>query len=99
MSEKKSKSEGNLIEGKKRYNDLYVETIYDGKDLIQVQEIFHYDENGERINIKALTDLCIGIDTCADHGHKGTETLKLLIESNLKAYEITFDTLTVDEWE
>ncbi len=79
-----------------KYYALYIRTQYDGHDYRSVEEIYHYDENGEEEELKHLTELCIDISTCADQG-KDTwwwikdEVSKRLASTNTSYVELSFD--------
>lgn len=63
--------------------DLYVRTEFDGKDHLQVTEVFYYDELGdERIHARA-TGVCENLTTCSDMPER-YETLGAMVLVNLK---------------
>jgi hypothetical protein len=72
------------------FEDLYIRTQYDGKDLMSVQEIFYYDEEGdEQTEVKA-TAACIDITTCADQGSDLWTWLRQQVECSLRGAGISF---------
>lgn len=78
-------------------NNLFVDTFYDDKDYISVREIYYLDEQGGRIIHKQATSECFSLVTCADQDTKGLESLKLLVEDNLKAANITYSSIVMDD--
>jgi hypothetical protein len=66
------------------YDDLYVRTQYDGKDLMSVEEIYHYDDDGEEEVCNDATGACIDIATCADQGRDLWSWLRAQIEGRLQ---------------
>ena len=78
-------------------NDLYVKTQYDGKDYNCVIQVFYYSESGEEVIHELATKHCFGIDTCADHGYWGLETLELMVKQNLKFYGVCFNSILMLE--
>lgn len=50
------------------YEELYIRTLYDGRDYMSVQELFFYDNDGDEQRCEEATTACDGISTCADQG-------------------------------
>lgn len=76
------------------YEELWVRTYYDGKDLMSVGEIFCYDEDGEE---KVVTESCMDIGTCADQGTDLWSWLRSEVEARLKTTKITYDHLYFED--
>jgi hypothetical protein len=76
------------------YQELWVRTYYDGKDLMSVGEIFSYDEDGEE---HVVTESCMDIVTCADQGTDLWSWLRSQVEGRLKGTSITYDDLYFED--
>jgi hypothetical protein len=72
------------------YEELYIRTQYDGKDLMSVEEIYYYDEDGEERVCEKATNVCIDITTCADQGDDLWSWLKNQVEGRLQQAGISY---------
>lgn len=66
------------------YEELYIQTEYDGKDLMSVIEILYVDEDGEKQVCKVATEACIDVSTCADQGTDTWDWIRKQVELRLK---------------
>ncbi|MGY3018343.1 bacillopeptidase F (M6 metalloprotease family) [Pseudomonas sp. TE6283] len=74
-----------------------VYTQHDGKDHRSVEQIYYYDENGDEIFDKYVTELCIDISTCADQGIDTWHWIKNQIETRLIKANITYEDIIFEE--
>ena len=72
------------------YEELYIRTQYDGKDLMSVEEIFSIDENGDEQESKLATAACIDLATCADQGTDLWSWLREQVEHRLQEAGISY---------
>ena len=72
------------------YEELYVRTQYDGRDLMSVEEIYYHDDGGEERQCEHATDACIDIGTCADQGTDLWTWLRDQVEGRLRAAGISY---------
>ncbi|KVQ59268.1 hypothetical protein [Burkholderia territorii] len=79
------------------YKDLYIETDYDGKDLMSVVSIFTYDDDGEVQECRDATNACCGIVTCADQGVDLWRWLRSQVQQHLEAAGISFEDLYFED--
>ena len=77
--------------------DLIVRTIYDGRDLRSVDEIFYYDDDGEEVIHKEATNACIGVNTCADMGEEAYQVLSERITDILNSKGIMFSDISFED--
>jgi hypothetical protein len=71
------------------YEELYIRSQYDGKDLMSVCEIFYYDEDGDEAVCTKATMACHDIVTCADQGTDLWDWIKRQVEARLEASGIS----------
>lgn len=79
------------------YEELYIRTQYDGRDLMSVEEIFFYDEDGEECVSAEATEACNDLVTCADQGDDLWKWLKQQAELRLRQVGITYRNLYLDD--
>lgn len=79
--------------------DYFVRTQYDGKDYLEVFEVYYYDDTGEEVVDDAITNLCGGGVTCGDMGEESLQALQHHCETNLRAHGIPFRSITVESSE
>ncbi|SEL02398.1 hypothetical protein SAMN05518845_104136 [Variovorax sp. YR750] len=79
------------------YEEIYIRTQYDGKDLMSVEEIYYYDDDGEEQICQEATDACIDISTCADQGADLWSWLREQVESRLRQAKITYRSLFFED--
>jgi hypothetical protein len=72
------------------YEELYIRTQYDDKDLMSVEEIFYFDENDDERQCTVATNACIDIVTCADQGTDLWRWLREQVEHRLQEAGISF---------
>jgi hypothetical protein len=85
------------IEGRDEYDELYIRTQYDGKDLMSVEEIYYYDEEGDEQTCEEATNACIDITTCADQGRDLWPWIRTQVELRLKDAGIVYQNLYFDD--
>lgn len=78
-------------------NDYYIRTQYDGKNLMSVEEIYTYDEDGEEQHDRRATDLCIDIVTCADQGTDLWSWIREQVEARLQSAGIAYQDIYFDD--
>ena len=79
------------------YEELYIRTQYDGKDLMSVEEIYYYDDEDEEQICEEATNACIDIATCADQGTDLWTWLRDQVEGRLKQGGIKYRYLHFDD--
>ena len=79
------------------YEKLYIRTQYDGQDLMSVEEIYYYDEDGEERVSEEATALCIDVTTCADQGTDLWSGLRKQVEIRLRQSGITYQYIFFDD--
>jgi hypothetical protein len=79
------------------YEELYVRTQYDGRDLMSVEEIYYYDHDGEECVSHAATEACIDISTCADQGTDLWKGLRAQVEIRLRNAGIIYQDLFFED--
>lgn len=79
------------------YDELYIRTQYDDKDLMSIEEIFYYDDQGDEQTCKEATNACIDIRTCADQGSDLWSWLRRQVEGRLRDRGISFGTLYFED--
>jgi hypothetical protein len=77
--------------------DFHVRTQYDGKDLRQVVDIYYYDKSGKEVIHQQATQVCFNLTTCADMGNDMYDTLRMMIEGNLRAAKIPYSSVTMGD--
>lgn len=75
------------------YQELYIRTQPDEKDLESVVEIYSEDEDGNEIVCAAATRACFGLHTCADQGDDLWNWLRDQVARRLEALNITYEYL------
>lgn len=71
------------------YDELYIRTQYDGRDLMSIEEIYCFDEDGEELICEAATAACVDVTTCADQGVDLWSWLREQVEHRLQQCGIT----------
>jgi len=79
------------------HNDLYVRTQYDGRDLMSIEEIYFYDEDGDEQTHTRATNACIEITTCADQGYDLWSWLRAQVEETLRWLDIPYQDLIFED--
>lgn len=79
------------------YKELYIRTQYDGRDLMSVEEIFYYDDEGDEQTCKEATNACIDVTTCADQGSDLWSWLREQVEHRLRGAGISFRSLYFED--
>lgn len=79
------------------HKEIYIRTQYDGKDLMSVEEIYYYDENGDERVCERATDACIDIVTCADQGYDLWVGLRQQVEVRLQQVGISFQDIFFED--
>ena len=79
------------------YHELYIRTQYDGRDLMCVEEIYYYDEEGDEQTCRKATSACIGITTCADQGEDLWSWMRKQVELHLKDAGIAYQNLYFED--
>lgn len=79
------------------YNELFIRTQYDGRDLMSIEEIYYYGIDGEEQICVAATDACIDIATCADQGADLWSWLREQVEERLQQCDITCTRIVFDD--
>lgn len=78
------------------YEELVIRTQYDGKDLMSVEEIYYYDEDGEEQVCEEATNACIDITTCSDQGTDLWSWLQDQVEMRLKKLGISYKSISFE---
>jgi hypothetical protein len=79
------------------YDDLYIRTQYDGKDLMSVEEIYYYNEDGDEQICEEATDACIDVTTCADQGTDLWPWIRKQVELRLQQVGISCQNIYFDD--
>lgn len=79
------------------HEELYIRTQYDGRDLMSVEEIYYYDEDGEERVCEEATAVCIDVTTCADQGTDLWSWLRTQVEIRLRQSDITYQYIFFDD--
>ena len=79
------------------YEELWIRTEYDERDLMHVMEIFFYDEEGDEVICDDATLACDGIATCADQGTDLWPWLRNQVELHLRDAGIEYKALHFED--
>lgn len=79
------------------YDDLYIRTQYDGRDLRSVEEIYYYNVEGDEQVCNEATDACIDITTCADQGDDGWRWIRDQVKQRLKLADISYQNILFED--